>query len=158
MRFSAGNTGPSALRPNRIVIPSEAEGSAVLLLGKTTDDPQTELSSRPERSEVEGSAVLLPSTHSQWKRRPPICHPERSRGICSAPRMAPKASGSHTRSLAPAPPVGQISVIVEVISLGSVYFSPVPGRSPAGQMRRPKRPGEYPNNHMPRPSELFTNS
>jgi hypothetical protein len=28
----------------------------------------------------------------------PPCHPERSRGICSAPRMAPKASGSHIRT------------------------------------------------------------
>ena len=66
-----------------------------------------ELSSRPERSVVEGPAVRLfirssstclrqvtggmnevygavfTTTTPQWKRRPPLCHPERSRGICS---------------------------------------------------------------------------
>jgi hypothetical protein len=27
---------------------------------------------------------LLSSNRSPWKRRPPLCHPERSRGICSS--------------------------------------------------------------------------
>ena len=43
------------------VIPSEAEGSAVQrpFLGNSDFDPQTKLSSRPERSVVERSAVSL---------------------------------------------------------------------------------------------------
>jgi hypothetical protein len=45
------------------VIPSEAEGSAVprTLRANAEFHPQTELSSRPKRSEVERSAVLLPN-------------------------------------------------------------------------------------------------
>src|SRR5271156_7237972 len=44
----------------------------------------TELSSRPERSEVEGPAVDSSSIKYKWKRPPFLCHPERSRGICSS--------------------------------------------------------------------------
>jgi hypothetical protein len=43
-----------------------------------------ELSSRPKRSEVDGPAVRSISIKRTWKRDPPLCHPERSRGICSS--------------------------------------------------------------------------
>src|SRR5580698_7941435 len=33
-------------------------------------------------SEAEGSAVLYSTIEFRWKRGPPLCHPERSRGIC----------------------------------------------------------------------------
>src|SRR5580658_817282 len=47
--------------------------------------PKYELSSRPERSEVEGPAVASSSIKYKWKRAPStLCHPERSRGICSS--------------------------------------------------------------------------
>jgi hypothetical protein len=38
-----------------------------------------------------------------WKRCPPLCHPERSRGICGAPRLPLKGlsfASSHTHSKA----------------------------------------------------------
>ncbi len=35
-------------------------------------------------SEAEGSAVLSTSIKYKWKRLPSLCHPERSRGICSS--------------------------------------------------------------------------
>jgi hypothetical protein len=38
----------------------------------------TEVSSRPERSVVEGPAVHLRTIESEWKRHPPLCHPDRS--------------------------------------------------------------------------------
>jgi hypothetical protein len=41
--------------------------------------PKHELSSRPERSEVEGPAVFSTSNQSESKRCPRLCHPERSR-------------------------------------------------------------------------------
>src|SRR5580698_5152874 len=31
------------------------------------------------------SAVLLPPPEFRWKHGPPLCHPERSRGICGPP-------------------------------------------------------------------------
>src|ERR1700678_2602829 len=40
--------------------------------------PPSPLSSRPKRSEVEGSAVPSSTTHAEWKRHPPLCHPDRS--------------------------------------------------------------------------------
>src|ERR1700733_599736 len=56
-------------------------------------NPQTEVSSRPKRSEVEGPDVpSLPITNVKWKRPSPLCHPERSRGICSVPLGPPKSS------------------------------------------------------------------
>ena len=63
----------------------------------------TELSSRPERSVVEGPAV--PRIHSQLPPEPTLlpCHPERSRGICSAPcGSLPSFLGSDPDK--PAPP------------------------------------------------------
>src|ERR1700722_14644535 len=52
---------------------------------------RTEVSSRlsrsavgPERSEVEGPAVHIRIIEPEWKRHLPLCHPERSRGICSS--------------------------------------------------------------------------
>ncbi len=53
-------------------------------LGHSNPPPKNELSSRPKRSEVEGPAVDSSSTKCEWKRRPPLCHPERSRLICSS--------------------------------------------------------------------------
>src|ERR1700674_5478452 len=50
---------------------------------------QEKLSSRPERSEVEGPAVDSFSIEYKWKHRPPLCHPERSRGICSSLHRPP---------------------------------------------------------------------
>ncbi len=149
--------------PNRSVIPrlipSEAEGSAVRPSAfpnfpYQTLNPQTEVSSRPERSEVEGPAVpsapsnlngsaalpfVIPTEaggicsapvgvpefsvsnpqppnrsviptgakrsggtccsirtiESEWKRCPPLCHPDRSGGICSAPVGVPEFSVSN---------------------------------------------------------------
>jgi hypothetical protein len=35
---------------------------------------------------------LFSSNHSPWNRRPSLCHPERSRGICSFSRFSHKLS------------------------------------------------------------------
>jgi hypothetical protein len=35
---------------------------------------------------------IIRSIGSKWKRYPPLCHPERSRGICSAPVGRPEFS------------------------------------------------------------------
>jgi hypothetical protein len=48
-------------------------------LGHSYPVPKYELSSRPERSEVEGPAVLSTSIRSTLRHCPPLCHPERSR-------------------------------------------------------------------------------
>jgi hypothetical protein len=31
------------------------------------------------------SEVVIATVRTKWKRKPPLCHPERSRGICSFP-------------------------------------------------------------------------
>src|SRR5580704_4490263 len=84
---SASNLDGSATLP--FVIPSEAEGSAVLSTGHQCRGPEDELSSRPERSGVEGPAVLSLSIQPRWKRDPTLCHPERSRGICGSLHRPP---------------------------------------------------------------------
>jgi hypothetical protein len=43
---------------------------------------------------------VISTIHTKWKRHPPLCHPERSRGICSSlnehpMRMEAPVSGSH---------------------------------------------------------------
>ena len=38
------------------------------------------------------------SNHLLWKSHLPFCHPERSRGICGAPRLPHKGLGSHAGS------------------------------------------------------------
>src|SRR5277367_6631695 len=40
-------------------------------------------------SAAEGSAVLLTNNHTEPKRHPPVCHPERSRGSCSSLHQQP---------------------------------------------------------------------
>jgi hypothetical protein len=60
-----------------------------LWLTRTQADSLTKLSSRPEESwafrPTQGDEKQLLSSHrSSWKRRSPLCHPERSRGICSS--------------------------------------------------------------------------
>src|SRR5580693_4184394 len=39
-----------------------------------------------DRSEAQwrDRLFIIRSTESEWKRHPPLCHPERSRGICSS--------------------------------------------------------------------------
>src|ERR1700733_3070668 len=51
-----------------------------------------ELSSRPKRSEVDLLFLFCPSdlTAPNKSHHPPLCHPERSRGICGAPRLPRK--------------------------------------------------------------------
>src|ERR1700733_2329605 len=41
----------------------------------------------PDRSAAQRRDLLfiIPRIESEWERHPPLCHPERSRGICSAP-------------------------------------------------------------------------
>jgi hypothetical protein len=41
-------------------------------------------------TEAEDLLFLIRGIESEWKRYPSLCHPERSRGICSAPLGAPK--------------------------------------------------------------------
>src|SRR5580698_7815423 len=73
--------------PLPFVIPSVAEGSAV----RPSDLPIFPSKLQPSNrrvipTEVEGPAVpSIPITNVEWKRPSPLCHPERSRGICSAP-------------------------------------------------------------------------
>jgi hypothetical protein len=51
----------------------------------------------PDRSEAKWRDLLSPShaIESEWKRYPPLCHPERSRGICGAPLGLPEFSASN---------------------------------------------------------------
>ncbi len=71
------------------VIPSEAEGSALrpsALPNSPLQPPTSKQNCHPGRSEWRD--LLFPSIHfpgAQWKHHPPLCHPERSRGICGAP-------------------------------------------------------------------------
>jgi hypothetical protein len=46
---------------------------------------------------------LLPSNTFSWKRCPPLCHPERSRGICSSADLSWKcvSTVALTRTLKP---------------------------------------------------------
>jgi hypothetical protein len=96
-------------RPSPLVIPSEAQGPAVSLNQHPmlTNAPPSPLSSRAKPrdlqfaqpapnahqsttrpfvipSEAEGSAVRSTSTQCSPKHHPPLCHPERSRGICGS--------------------------------------------------------------------------
>src|SRR5580698_10742991 len=45
----------------------------------------------PDRSEAKWRDLLfiIRRNEFQWKSHPPLCHPERSRGICSAPLVTP---------------------------------------------------------------------
>ena len=53
-----------------------------------------------DRSEVEGPAALsTPLSNPKWKHHPLLCHPERSRGICSLTPPATKAEGTSTLHL-----------------------------------------------------------
>src|SRR5580698_5384629 len=73
--------------PSPFVIPSVAEGSAV----RPPDLPIFPSKPQPSNrrvipTEVEGPFVpSIPITNVEWKRPSPLCHPERSRVICSAP-------------------------------------------------------------------------
>jgi hypothetical protein len=79
-------------------------------LGHSHPVPKYELSSRPKRSEAEGPAVPLTSVGCTWKRHPSLCHPERSRGICSSLHRPPMHRESTT--LTSLPPVEiHISII-----------------------------------------------
>ncbi len=51
----------------------------------------------PDRSVAKWRDLLfiLHSIESEWKRDPPLCRPERSRGICSAPLVPPECSLSN---------------------------------------------------------------
>jgi hypothetical protein len=124
-RYSSTNQSSLKARPN-LCHPERSRGICGAPLGPpefsvTNPNPQTELSSRPERtrischaaldettsapfrkegahgvrqrhrvpqeirgSVVEGPAVRSSSNHFPWKRCPSLCHPERSRGICSS--------------------------------------------------------------------------
>ena len=46
----------------------------------------------PDRSEAKWRDLLflIRTIESAWKRHPPLCHPERSRGICGAPLDPPE--------------------------------------------------------------------
>jgi hypothetical protein len=58
----------------------------------------------PDRSEAKWRDLLFPSIHSppaQWKRRPPLCHPDRSGGICSSTDLSWKCFSTR-RSPGPA--------------------------------------------------------
>src|ERR1700677_2593421 len=76
------NLNRSATLP--FVIPSEAEGSAVSRTFPGDVFPLTKQKCHPDRSEAEWRDLLfiLQSIESESKRYPPLCHPERSRGIC----------------------------------------------------------------------------
>src|ERR1700722_10250186 len=77
--------------PSPFVIPSVAEGSAVppsaLPIFPSKPQPSNR---RVIPTEVEGPAVpSIPITNVEWKRPSPLCHPERSRVICSSPLGPP---------------------------------------------------------------------
>ena len=109
LRFPSSATKVNRRTPLSFVIPSEAEGSAVLLISNQNQPkpPHSPLSSRAKPrdlrfpssatkvnrstplsfvipSEAEGSAVLLISNENQPKNHTLLCHPERSRGICGS--------------------------------------------------------------------------
>ena len=77
------------------VIPSAAEGSAVLSTSHRMHMEATPfpLSSRAQPRDLQFSP---PATGCTWKRHPSLCHPERSRGICSSLHQPPDAHGSDT--------------------------------------------------------------
>ena len=111
----APNIDDSATLP--FVIPSEAEGSAVLSTSTQHRRQRHSPLCHPERSrgicsplnqqsnlngsatlpfvipsEAEGSAVLSTSTQHRRQRGSPLCHPERSRGICSPLNQHPTST------------------------------------------------------------------
>jgi len=65
------------------VIPSEAEGSAVRP-SASRNFPYSNLTPKqnchPDRSEAQWRdlQLIIHSRESEWKRRPPLCHPDRS--------------------------------------------------------------------------------
>ena len=93
---------------------------------------------------------LLSSNRSPWKHRPPLCHPESSRGICSSTGLSWKCISEDgvwtsrpvgpTANVSPARQEGQLSIDSPTLSdaVGAGTFSP----QPASVLRRKTFPGK----------------
>ena len=122
-----------------------------IFLGHSHSVHKNELSSRPEPSEVEGPAVDPSSIRCTWKRRPALCHAERSRGICSSADLSwkcfptersrrmtkvgggassrqPVAGRGNSRGSTSLPPVGMTIHVLALVRVSKKNSLPCPGR------------------------------